>query len=269
MPTAENRRSSPKDRAVALLLVTGVVWAVTMGELARREVLARREAADVRTLVDAAGLRESHASARYAIRLGTLDIGELSSTVSGVQRDDQLGYVLSGRVGQPFRIGLRGFVLADWERRPERFVLEVALAGESHRLEGGLSPGGPEGVLLEARYVPPGDGRARVQSWMLPDAPRLAPGPLPLPELASAAGDRSRPARAGRMIDPRTGEPADWRIESEAGEQLVVAGTRRDVVRHRLRFADLEATAWVEPSGFPVRVELPLGIAVELVQEER
>lgn len=237
-----------------------------MAGLWRSEVLRDRPSDDVQALIDQARLRKEHASAAYRVTLGELEVGELRSTVSGGQREEQLLYRIHGTLEQPARVRLSGFVLAGWDRRPERFVLEARTGGQRHRLEGGLrrEPGG--GVLFEARYLPPAGGAERRFDLVLPDAPILAPGPLPLPELGP--GLAGLPA-AGTVADPMTGEPVDWRIETSARPGFEAAGRPRDAVRHALLYGAWQASLWTESTGFPLRVELPLGFAVTLKEEKR
>ena len=236
-----------------------------MAGLWRAEVLREGPSQDVQALIDQARLRKEHASARYAVTLGELEVGELSSTVSGGQREEQLLYRLSGRLDQPARVRLNGFVLAGWDRRPERFVLEARTGGERHRIEGGLRQDAG-GVLFQASYQPPAGGAERTFDLVLPQAPVLVPGPLPLPELAE--GLAAAP-RSGAVADPVTGEPVQWRVESEPVPEFVAAGRAREAVRHSLFYGDWQAVIWTEPNGFPLRVELPLGFALTLVEENR
>jgi len=257
------RPSSP--RGLALLAAVGVVWLGTLTIVYRTEVLREGPSEDVQALIDQARLRKEHASARYAVRLGELPVGELSSTVSGGQREEQLLYRLSGVLTQPAKVRLNGFVLAGWDRRPERFVLEASLAGQRHRVEGGLRRHA-DGVLFEAHYQPPEGGEQRRLDFVLPTAPLLAPGPLPIPELAGIVPGGSR---TGTIADPITGEPVEWRIETEVLADFVVEGVKRPAVRHSLLYGAWTASLWTEPSGFPLQVELPLGLTVVLQEESR
>jgi hypothetical protein len=233
----------------------GVVW--------RTEVARERPSDDVQALIDSARLRKEHATARYAVRLGTSPVGELSSTVSGGQREEQLLYRLSGRLTHPADVRLTGFVLAGWDRRPERFVLEADVGGSRHRIEGGLSRANG-GVLFQARYLPPDGREGRSFDLVLPDAPLLAPGPLPLPEVGVAGAPRS-----GTVADPVTGDPVDWRIETRELTSFAVAGRKRPAIHHALLYGAWTAGLWTEPSGFPLQVELPLGLTVVLEEEKR
>ncbi len=247
------------------MAVALVAWLGTLAAVYRTEVLRERPSEDVQALIDQARLRKEHASASYAVRLGELPVGELSSTVSGGQREEQLLYRLSGVLTQPAQVRLNGFVLAGWDRRPERFVLEASVAGQRHRVEGGLRRLA-DGVLFEAHYQPPEDGEQRSFDFVLPAAPSLAPGPLPIPELAGVVPGASR---TGTIADPVTGEPVDWRIETEELPDFVLEGVSRSAVRHSLVYGAWTASLWTEPSGFPLQVELPLGLTVVLQEESR
>jgi hypothetical protein len=287
----ESPRPPPTPRrrfpATFALIVAGVAWLATMGQVLRSEVLQRRESADVRALVDSARLSQTHASATYAIRLGSATVGSLSSTVSGGQHDEQLAYVIEGQLSTPQDVRVKGVVLAGWDRRPERLMLEATIGGERHRLEGTLRDDpATEGTLFELRYVPPPGGAPREGNWVLPEAPVLAPGPLPIPEFPGSPGESSAdvplshgrgptagadvPPAEGVAADPMTGGPLSWRMTTSHLETLDVAGREREVRRHDVTLGAWQASAWTEPSGFPVRLELPAwSVVVELVDEKR
>jgi hypothetical protein len=94
----------------------------------------------------------------------------------------------------------------------------------------------------------------------------LAPGPLPLPELAGlATGGRAE----GRVADPLTGLPTRWVIEAPEPTTFPLAGRERPAVRRALAYGDQRAAIVTEANGFPLAVELPLGIRVVLVEEQR
>jgi hypothetical protein len=243
----------------------GLLWLATLAVVYRTEVLRERPSEDVQALIDQARLRKEHASAAYEVRLGELPVGELSSMVSGGQREEQLLYRIQGELTQPARVRLNGFVLAGWDRRPERFVLEAFTGGRRHRIEGGLRHLA-DGVLFEAHYQPPEGGEQRSFDFVMPAAPLLAPGPLPIPEL-SGVGPGA--IRSGTIADPMTGEPVNWRIDTEQVESFAVAGTPRRAIRHSLLYGAWTASLWTESSGFPLQVELPLGLRVVLREERR
>jgi len=238
-----------------------------MTRLALIEASDDRRSEDVRALVEDARLEEAHASARYEIRLGNLPVGELVSTVSGGQRDDQLAYVLQGRITRPQPVTLQGFVLADWQRRPARFVLEATMDGVRQRVEGGLQPRGDGGVLFEARHVPPDGTAGRSASWVLPEAPVLAPGPLPVPDVNALVPDGA--SRDGWTESPLTGAPEHWTLDAGVPATFVLAGRERPALRHVLTWGDQRVELVAEPTGFPLRLDLPLGLSVVLVDEKR
>ena len=250
----------------AVLIGVGVAWGLTLALVWRRELRAADGSDDVRALVEASRLSQQHASATHVIRIGSLEVGRLSSRVSGGQTEEQLAYVLRGRLRQPQVVELRGFVLADWDRRPQRFVLELFVAGRRHRIDGGIerAPGG--GVTFSARSVL--DGGERRYEWVLPEAPVLVPGPLPLPELPLLSSQLPG-WRAGTMVDPVTGEPQSWSIETTSAEDLIVAGRPRPCMRHVVHYGPHVVSLWTEAGGFPLRAELPLDIVIELVEESR
>jgi len=252
-------------RSLALLAAVGVLWLATLAVVYRTEVLSERPSEDVQALIDQARLRKEHASAVYEVRLGELPVGEISSTVSGGQREEQLLYRLQGHLTQPVQVRVTGFVLAGWDRRPERFVLEAFTAGQRHRVAGGLRHHA-DGVLFEAHYQPPEGGELRSFDFVLPSAPLLAPGPLPVPEMA---GSVPGSVQTGTLADPISGEPVDWRIDTEELNDFVVAGASRAALRHSLLYGAWTASLWTEPSGFPLAVELPLGLRVVLQEESR
>lgn len=252
-------------RRLVLLAAAGVAWLATLAVVYRTEVLREKPSEDVQALIDQARLRKVHASAGYEVRLGELPVGELSSMVSGGQREEQLLYRLQGELTQPIQVRINGFVLADWDRRPERFVLEAFTGGQRHRVEGGLRHHA-DGVLFEAHYEPPEGGEERSFDFVLPSAPLLAPGPLPVPELGDAVIGLPR---TGTLADPITGEPVEWRIDTEEIEDFEVAGGSRAALRHSLLYGSWTASLWTEPSGFPLQVELPLALRVILKEESR
>ena len=178
----------------------------------------------------------------------------------------------------PQAIRLKGVVLAGWDRRPQRLVLEATLGAARHRVEGTLRPDpATGGSLFEMRYTPPASSglAPRDVDWVLPEAPLLAPGPLPIPEFAAfagggASGDRSAPiARDGAIADPVTGAPLPWSMGSARLETLIIAGQPRDARRHDIKVGAWEGRAWTEANGFPLRLELPGNVSVELVEEKR
>jgi len=246
-----------------LLILAGLAWVATMAQVLRSEVLERRESADVRALIESARLTRQHATARYVVRVGTSVIGTLASTVSGGRQEEQLQYVLDGELTLPTSVRVKGSVLASWDRRPERFVIEAMLGDQRHRLEGSLRSDSEE-RLLEVRYLPPSGAPDDAPTWVLPDAPRLTPGPLPIPELSA---DALATSRSGVVPDPVTGDPTSWSIEPSAWEELSLAGSVRHVRRHDMRYGDYTLRAWTEATGFPVRFELPGGVVVELAEE--
>ena len=246
-----------------LLILAGLAWAATMAQVLRSEVLERRESPDVRALIESARLTRQHATARYVIRIGSAVVGTLASTVSGGRQEEQLQYVLDGELTLPVPVRLKGSVLASWDRRPERIVLEAMLGDQRHRLEGALKSDGEE-RLLSVRYLSPGGSPDDAPTWVLPDAPRLTPGPLPIPELSA---DALAASRSGVVPDPVTGDPTSWSIEASTREDLVLAGSVRHVRRHDMRYGAYTVRAWTEATGFPVRFELPGGIVIELAQE--
>lgn len=263
-------------------VVVGGLWLGTLAAVVRSEILQHRESADVRSLVDSARLARTHASALYAIRLGSATVGSLESTVSGGQHDEQLAYVIEGQLTVPQPIHLKGVVLAGWDRRPQRLVLEVTVGADRHRLDGTLQPDAASGgSLFELRYTPPATSGldARAFNWVLPEAPLLAPGPLPIPEFSSLARSNATEAggeslsasvpREGALPDPMTGAPMAWSISSTRVETLVIAGRAREARRHDLKVGAWEGRAWTEASGFPLRLELPGGVIVELIEEKR
>jgi hypothetical protein len=264
-PPAPPRGPALADRLLLPLLA--LAWLGTMAQVVRQELLQDQSSEDVRALIDEAGLRKTHASATYRVLAGGSEVGRLTSTVSGGQREEQLVYIVEASLQRPMPLELKGFVLAGWDRRPERFVLETRLDGQPHRIEGGvLREEGQDAVVLEARYRPPTGNSDRSVSWILPEAPRLAPGPLPLPELPG--GDLVA-LREGQVADPMTGAPTTWRIGSADEADFMLGSTPRPARRHELEFGVWTAVLWSEAGGFPLKVELPLGFSIELTEEER
>lgn len=237
-----------------------------MAHLAHREIRPRESSADVLAVVEAAGLKRAWARARYAVRLSGADVGELSSTVTGGQADEQLSYIVEGRLERPMALSLRGFVVAGWDRRVERMVLEASLGAARHRLECRTVREGEDAGLFRVSYLPPGALPEAAREWVLAEAPVLAPGPLPLPEVDGGAFEGSR---SGQVVDPVTGEPRDWRVARTDVSRREVAGRVREARRHDLFFGDLEARLWTEPSGFPLELELPGALSLVLVEEVR
>ena len=277
LPAETSRRgrlSPPLHRTARIgLALAGLAWLATLGQILRGEVLQRRESEDVRALVDSARLTREHASASYVIRLGTSTVGSLTSTVSGGQHEEQLAYVVEGRLSMPEDIRLKGVVLAGWDRRPERVVLEAVTGTTRHRLEGVLRhDAGTDGTLFEVR-LSTGGGVPQEMNWVLPEAPVLAPGPLPIPEFSAdatavPAAPNEAPAEGARP-SPFGGASLRYVVTGAHLETLIVAGRPRRVRRRDIQLGAYQATAWVEASGFPVRLELPGSIVVELVSEKR
>jgi hypothetical protein len=278
---ARDNSSLSRPRLAAWLLLGGL-WLATMGAVVRAEIFGRRESADMRALVDSARLARTHASAVHAIRFGSATVGHLRSTVSGGQHEEQLAYLLEGQLTLVQPVRLKGVVLAGWDRRPQRLVLEATLGADRHRLDGTLRPDPASGgALFELRYVPPlpSGAATREFEWVLPEAPVLAPGPLPIPEFLTGAGlgadgaSGENPAapisREGSMLDPMTGAPTTWRLASSRIETLLIAGRPRDARRHDIKVGAWEGRAWTEATGFPLRLELPGGLVIELVEERR
>jgi hypothetical protein len=232
-----------------------------MAVLVQREVRAPTDSADVRELVASARLKKAHATARYEIRLLGAPAGTLGSVVSGGQKEEQLAYVVTGVLERPQRVDLRGFALAGWDRRLERFVLEATTGGDRFRIEGSRATVEPR--VFTVRHG--GAVDAAAGAWVLPEAPLLAPGPLPVPELFAAA-----PAgRAGTIVDPVTGQPAAWRLEEPREEVIDVAGRPRRAMRLTLAYGALAGTLWAEPTGFPLRLDVPPALSLVLVEETR
>lgn len=265
-PAPPARRRRPPARLLVVAAV-GLAWAATIAGLWRSEALEAAGSTDVRELVEAAGFSRRHASATHAIRIGSLEVGRLTSTVSGGEASEQVAYVLRGRLDQPYAVDLRGFVIADWNRRPERFAFEARLGGQAHRLDGGIVPG-PGGTAALHAHASPAGPEGRRWDLDLPEAPVLIPGPLPLPELPGLLGEGPGPRR-GSIVDPLTGEPVAWTVETAGPETLAVAGGMRPALRHVVTYGPHVITLWTEPTGFPLKAELPLGIVVVLVEESR
>lgn len=261
--------SRPAWRRLALP-VAGLAWAATLFHVLRSEVVRGRESADVRALVESARLTRVHASAMYLIRVGDATVGRLSSTVSGGQHEEQLTYVLDGELTIPQRVRLKGVVLAGWDRRPQRLVLEAATDARRHRLEGTLRPdSSTAGSIFELRYVPPPGGAPLDGTWVLPEAPLLAPGPLPFPEFPGDELTASYGLKRGAMPGPGSGPPMGWSVVTSHLESFTIAGRERQARRHDVRLDAWEGRAWTEASGFPLRLELPGSITIELTEEER
>lgn len=237
----------------------GAAWALTMALVVRSEVLAHRESEDVRRLVDSARLTRQHASARYLVRTDEV-LGTLSSTVSGSREEEQLAYILEGEIHAPVRVRLKGVVVAGWDRRPSRFAFDVDVAGSRHRLD---SARGGDG-RFRVRYVDPSGDVAR--TWLLDDLPTLAPGPLPVP-----ATDPSALAHemSGSVPSPGGGAPVGWTLSAPAPCTVAVAGEARSAVRRELQAGPATLVVYTEPDGFPLRLDLPGGVVIELAEEGR
>lgn len=246
-----------------MLGLAAVVWVATMGQLLKTEVLAARDSPDVRDVVASARLTREHASARYVIRAGATVLGTLASSVSGSRDEEQLAHVVEGELHSPVRARLKVIVVSNWDRRPERLAVDLDLAGSRHRVEGVLvSPAGP----FRVRHLAPGVSPDEAPSWDLDEVPRLAPGPLPMPELASPGNAGTR---HGELTDPSTGRPLTWMAHPATWQSITLAGRQRRARRQELVVGDATVTAFTEESGFPLRLELPGGIVLELVEESR
>ena len=272
-PLGPRPRTAPEKpsrwRRLALP-VAGLLWGATLLQVLPSEVVRGRESADVRALVESARLSRVHASATYLVRVGDAAVGRLSSTVSGGQNEEQLTYVIDGELTAPGRVVIKGGVLAGWDRRPERIVLEATMGGDRHRLEGILRPdSSTSGSLFELRYVPPRGGTPFEGTWVLPEAPLLAPGPLPFPEFQGAEMSASFGTKQGAMADPTSGAPMGWTVATSHLETFTIAGRRRQARRHDVRLGAWEGRAWTEASGFPLKLELPGSITIELAAEKR
>jgi hypothetical protein len=246
-----------------LLAAAGLAWALTMGQILRSEVLTRRDSADVRALVDSARLTRQHAAARYVVRAGETILGTFSSAVSGSRDEEQLAYVVEGELHAPVRARLKGIVVATWDRRPERLVMDLDLAGLRHRVDGALADGGS---VLRIRYLAPGADPADALSWDIVDPPLLGPGPLPLPALQQP-GEAT--PRSGRVEAPGTGETLQWALETPSVETITITGIRRRAHRHELSVRGVRLAAWLDDSGLPLRADLPGGITAELAEDSR
>ena len=238
-----------------------------MANVVRVEVLRDETSDDVRALVEAARLRKEHASATYAVRLGRAEIGTLESTVTGGQGSDQLLYHVTAHVSKPFELSLKGFVFATWDRRLERLLVEATWAGERHRLDAEVLPGESMGkAVLRGRHAPPAPGAPRHFEWVIGEPPVLAPGPLPLPRMDRERGGISS---RGQVVDPLSGSPVEWRLESSEPRRLEAGGRVHDAVSHVLSASGQDVSLWVDRTGLPLRVELPLGIEIVLEDEVR
>src|SRR5205085_6775609 len=131
-----------------------------------------------------------------------------------------LAYSLSGRLESPVEVVLRGVVLADWDRRLQRLVPDITLPGSRTGLVA-TTDRGSGGVFVVSRRTP-GRDEAPVPLLVLPEAPVLAPGPLPLPELGGLASADG--ARQGVADDPLTGAATTWRVATAGNERVVIAG---------------------------------------------
>lgn len=246
----------------AALLAGGLLWAATMAQVLRSEVLSRRESPDVRSVVAAARLTREHASASYVLRAGAAVVGTLNSTVSGSRDEEQLAYVVEGELHAPLQARLKGVVVAGWDRKPVRLALDLDLGGVRHRVDGGLAGDG----AFRLRYLPQGTPPDQAVTWEIDPAPVLAAGPLPIPEMSADALSR---AQAGEVANPASGAPMSWTLAAPVEETLFVGGRSRRVRRHDLVVSGMAATAWTEETGFPVKIELPGGLTLELVDEGR
>jgi hypothetical protein len=263
-PRADKASRRARGRR-ALLAVVALAWVATMARLVRSEGLGGGESEDVRALLASARRDRVHASARYEVRLGGRTVGWLESSVSGGQHDEQLAYSMSGRLDSPVEVVVRGVVIAGWDRTLQRLLLDVTLPGGRTGLVA-TTERGSGGVFVVSRRTP-GSADAPVPLLVLPEAPVLAPGPLPLPELGGLArGDGSR---QGVADDPLTGVETAWRVATAGEERVVIAGRARAARRLDVAYGTASATLLTEPDGFPLRLELPLGIEVVLVEESR
>jgi hypothetical protein len=60
-----------------------------------------------------------------------------------------------------------------------------------------------------------------------------------------------------------------WTVSTSHLESFTIAGRERQARRHDLQLDAWQGRAWTEASGFPLKLELPGGITIELVEEER
>jgi hypothetical protein len=151
-------------------------------------------------------------------------------------------------------------VVADWDRHPARFALDLDIAGSRHRIDGARDAEG----LFRVRYVTPSGDVAR--TWLHDDPPVLAPGPIPMPALdaTALAGDVS-----GDMPSPAGGVPLKWTLGAPARSSVTIEGVVRSAVRRELTAGPASIVFFTEENGFPLRIDLPGGIVVELAEEDR
>lgn len=259
-PAGPPAGARPRPRpAQAVLLVTGLAWAFTMVQVLRSEVLTRRDSEDIRALVDSARLTRQHAAARWVVRASDSILGTFTSAVSGSRDEQQLAYVIEGELLAPLNARLKGILLATWDRRPERFVLDLDLSGVRHRVDGTLTDAG----TLRVRYLAPGASPEEALTWDIVDPPSLGPGPLPLPVFGKGGG-----ARSGSLQDPGAGGEFTWKLADSRMVTVAVAGSLRQGRLHELQVRGMTLAVILDETGLPLRLELPGGIVAELSEDQ-
>ncbi len=256
--TGGSRRAGGQALRWGLIAVAAAAWLATMARLVHSEVLTHRESADVRDLVASARLTRQHASSRHVIRAGEAVIGRLASVVSGSRDEEQLAYIVDGELHGPLSVRLKAVVIASWDRRVERFVMDADVGGARHRFDGQRHA---EDGSFEVRHRAP--GVATPATWLLGDAPVLAAGPLPIPAFAREALDEPR---HGEAPDP-LGGAMTWDLRPASWETMDFGGRERRVRRQTLNVGAATVVLLTEDSGFPLRIELPGGLVMELAED--
>ncbi|MEM7246193.1 MAG: hypothetical protein AAF533_12670 [Acidobacteriota bacterium] len=237
-----------------LILLT---WLVTMGFLVRTELLFGSTSKDVRALVDEAGIKKHAATATYGFHFGELRVGELETAVSGGQREDQLLYLLDGRVTTPLPGRLKGTATASWDRRPRGAILDIEIAGARHRIDAKVGEADDGVRLLHVTHASPTG--ENVHQWPLPADLQLVEGPLPLPRAAAVSFPES-----GEAQDPVTGAPTEWTRRETSVPDFEIADRQFSATRHELDLGEHRLEAWIAEGGLLLKASLPFGLSLTL-----